>query len=83
MDYTTIDQQACNKFPFPHSKAEAIIEEGKSSHFNPDMVDVFIDLHENFRQIALEHADFDEERETLARQVSANHPGDLRNYMKN
>ena len=65
--YDALISKRVYKSPFTHSKAVAIIEEGKSSHFDPDIVDAFLELHENFRQIALEHADFDEERETLAR----------------
>jgi len=65
--YDALISKRVYKPPFPHSKAVAIIEEGKSSHFDPDIVDAFLELHENFRQIALEHADFDEEREALAR----------------
>jgi len=65
--YDALISKRVYKTPFPHSKAVAIIEEGKSSHFDPDIVDAFLELHENFRQIALEHADFDEEREALAR----------------
>jgi putative two-component system response regulator len=39
------------------------LERGK--HFDPDMVDAFLEIAEDLRQIALEFADFDEERETL------------------
>lgn len=52
--------------PFPHSESAAIISEGKGQHFDPDMVDAFLELEENFRQIALKFADFEEEREMLA-----------------
>ena len=40
--------------------------EGKGKHFDPDILDTFLELEEDFRQIALEFADFDEERNTLA-----------------
>ncbi len=65
--YDALISRRVYKPPFTHSKAVAIIEEGKGSHFDPDMVDAFLEVQEEFRQIALEHADFDEERETLAR----------------
>jgi len=65
--YDALISKRVYKPPFTHSKAVAIIEEGRGSHFDPDIVDIFLELHENFRQIALEHADFDEERETLVR----------------
>jgi len=65
--YDALISKRVYKSPFTHSKAVAIIEEGKGSHFDPDMVDAFMELTEKFRQIALEHADFDEEREALAK----------------
>lgn len=36
----------------PHEKAVQIIIEGKGSHFDPDMVDAFIELQEEFKKIA-------------------------------
>ena len=54
------------KPPFTHSKAVRIIAEGRDQHFDPDMVDAFLEIEEEFRQIALEFADFDEEREALS-----------------
>lgn len=50
------------KPPFPHSKAVSIIEESKGSHFDPDMVDAFLELGDKFEEIALEYADLDEEQ---------------------
>ena len=49
----------------PHSKADEIIQEGKGQHFDPEMVDAFLEIAEDFRQIALEFAAFDEERKAL------------------
>ena len=34
----------------PHEKAVQIIIEGKGSHFDPDMVDAFIELQEEFKK---------------------------------
>jgi putative two-component system response regulator len=53
------------KAPFTHSKAVSFIEEGKGRHFDPDIVDAFLEISEEFRRIALKYADFDEEREAL------------------
>ena len=41
----------------PHEKAAAIIAEGRGSHFDPDVVDAFIDIAEEFRDIALKYPD--------------------------
>ena len=43
-----------------------IILEGKGSHFDPEIVEGFMAVQEEFRQIALQFADFDEEKEALA-----------------
>ncbi len=63
--YDALISRRVYKPPFSHSKAVGIILEGKGSHFDPDMVDAFEELQEDFRRIALEFADFDEERELL------------------
>ena len=42
-----------------------IITKGRGTHFDPDIVDAFIEIHEQFRDVALEFADFQEEREAL------------------
>jgi len=65
--YDALISKRVYKPPFPHSKAVAIIEEGKGNHFDPDIADAFLEVKDKFREIALEHADFDEERETLSK----------------
>ncbi len=42
---------------FSHEQAVQIIEEGRGSHFDPDMIDAFLTLSEEFRRIALRFAD--------------------------
>lgn len=63
--YDALISKRVYKPPFPHKKAVEIISKGKGSHFDPDMVEAFLELEDEFRKIALEHADFDEERENL------------------
>lgn len=53
------------KESIPHSKAVQIIFEGRGRHFDPDIVDAFMELTEEFRSIALKHADYEEERQNL------------------
>jgi putative two-component system response regulator len=43
-----------------------IILQGKGAHFDPGMTDAFMEIQEEFRQIALRFVDFDEERVTLS-----------------
>jgi putative two-component system response regulator len=64
--YDALISRRVYKPPFTHSKAVEIIAEGKGQHFDPDMVDAFLEIHEEIRQIAIEYADHDEEREALS-----------------
>ncbi len=41
----------------PHHDAVAVIFEGRDSHFDPDMVDVFIEIQDDFHAIAERFAD--------------------------
>ena len=45
------------KEAFPHEVAVEIIRDGRGSHFDPDMVDAFLALSEEFRNIAQRFAD--------------------------
>jgi len=65
--YDALISRRVYKAPFTHSKAVEIIREGKGKHFDPDMADAFLEIHEKFRKIAIEYADHDEEREALAK----------------
>ncbi len=63
--YDALISRRVYKPPFPHSKALAILAEGRGTHFDPVLVDVFLSLREEVRSIALEFTDHDEEREAL------------------
>lgn len=63
--YDALISKRVYKAPFSHSEAVAIIHEGRGQHFDPDIVDAFLEISEEFRQIALKHVDFPEEREAL------------------
>lgn len=65
--YDALISRRVYKPPFTHSKAVEVITEGKGLHFDPDIVDAFLDIHEEFRQVAIEYADHDEEREALSK----------------
>ncbi len=64
--YDALISRRVYKPPFTHQRAVEIILRGRGSHFDPAMVDVFMDIQEDFRQIALRFADFEEERATLS-----------------
>lgn len=64
--YDALISKRVYKPPFPHEKAVGIIEEGRGTHFDPELVDCFLGMAEEFRQIAIRYADFDEERQVLS-----------------
>ena len=55
--YDALTSKRCYKPPMSHEEATAIIVNGKGGHFDPDMVDAFLDLEDEFRAIAREYAD--------------------------
>jgi len=63
--YDALISKRIYKAPFSHKKAVEIIKEGRGVHFDPLMVDAFIEVNEEFRQIAIKYADCDEELVTL------------------
>ncbi|OLN26742.1 Response regulator [Desulfovibrio sp. DV] len=63
--YDALISRRVYKEPFTHAQAVAFILDGRGSHFDPDMVDAFMAVQEAIRQIALEFADHDDERQAL------------------
>ncbi|HQL94294.1 MAG TPA: response regulator [Candidatus Hydrogenedentes bacterium] len=63
--YDALISHRVYKASMPHSRAVSIIQEGSGTAFDPEIVAVFLELAEEFRAVALENADYDEERETL------------------
>jgi putative two-component system response regulator len=49
------------KQPMTHEMAVSIILPGKSAHFDPDIVDAFIEIQDEFRAIAIRYADSDQD----------------------
>ncbi len=47
------------KEPMPHGQAVALIRSGRGAHFDPDIVDAFDAVEDQFRRIALRFADTD------------------------
>lgn len=64
--YDALISKRVYKLPYSHEKAKAIMLEGKGGHFDPDIIDAFMEIDHQFHRIALEFADFDEERENLS-----------------
>ena len=55
--YDALVSRRVYKDGMSHDQARAIMVEGRGSHFDPDMVDAFLSLSEEFRRIAEQFAD--------------------------
>jgi len=55
--YDALISRRVYKEGMPHEKAVQIITESKSTHFDPDVVDAFLELQEEFKTIAGRYAD--------------------------
>jgi putative two-component system response regulator len=55
--YDALISERCYKKAFSHEKAVSIITEGKGSHFDPDLVDAFLEIAHEFERIAKEFQD--------------------------
>jgi len=67
--YDALISRRVYKEGMPHEKAVSIIIEGRGSHFDPDMVDAFVDIQEEFRAIAKRYADSDQDMEKKKEQL--------------
>lgn len=65
--YDALVSKRIYKPPLPHSRAVEIITEGRGTFFDPDITDAFLEIHNEFRRIASQFADYAEETESLAR----------------
>jgi putative two-component system response regulator len=59
--YDALISRRVYKEGMSHEKATKIIIEGRGQHFDPDMVDAFLALQEEFQAIALRYADTDKD----------------------
>ena len=55
--YDALISERVYKPAYSHEQAVEIIRDGRGSHFDPDMVDAFLTLSEEFRRIAQQFAD--------------------------
>ncbi|MBF0408830.1 MAG: response regulator [Candidatus Riflebacteria bacterium] len=63
--YDALISKRAYKPPFPHKTAVQIIRDGKGSHFDPQLNDVFMSIQDVFFKIALKHTTLPEEKESL------------------
>ena len=59
--YDALISKRVYKEGMPHAKAVEIIREGRGAHFDPDMVDAFVEIQEEFGAIAGRYADSDQD----------------------
>jgi adenylate cyclase len=69
--YDALISRRVYKPGMPHRQAVEIISQGRGKHFDPDLVDAFLEIHEEFREIALRFLDDDEQRQTLLSEAEA------------
>ena len=55
--YDALISKRVYKPAFPHEKAVEIIQQGRGRHFDPDMVDAFLEIQDQFDAIAQEFKD--------------------------
>ena len=55
--YDALISRRVYKPPFPHEKAVEIVVEGKGKHFDPNVVEAFLALEEQFKDIANRYTD--------------------------
>jgi putative two-component system response regulator len=63
--YDALRSQRPYKAPMPHDKAVAIVAEGRGTQFDPLLIDVFLELTDEFEQISVEHADRPDDLEAV------------------
>ena len=59
--YDALISRRVYKEGMTHEKAVEIIKAGKARHFDPDIVDAFLELQDEFRAIAAKYADSDQD----------------------
>ena len=69
--YDALISRRVYKEGMSHEKAVGIIVEGKGSHFDPDMVDAFVGLQDEFKVIAVRFADSDQDMAAKAKQLES------------
>jgi putative two-component system response regulator len=65
--YDALISRRVYKPPFSREKAVGIIREGRGQHFDPDMVDAFLEIEAEFHAIAERYADSEEDVKAKAK----------------
>jgi putative two-component system response regulator len=73
--YDALISRRVYKDSMPHEKAISIIEDGKGTHFDPDMVDAFLAIQDEIKAIAARYADSDADMDAKRKQLELLAPG--------
>jgi HD-GYP domain-containing protein (c-di-GMP phosphodiesterase class II)/CHASE2 domain-containing sensor protein len=68
--YDALISTRAYKLPYPHEEAVKIIAENRGKYFDPDMVDAFMEINEEFRSIAEQLPDDYDEHNTVYEEIS-------------
>ena len=68
--YDALISQRVYKTGMPHEQAAAMIVEGRGTHFDPDIVDAFLAIADEFQEIAARFADSHEALQEEARRLA-------------
>jgi len=68
--YDALISQRVYKAGMPHEQAAAMIVEGRGTHFDPDIVDAFLAIADEFQEIAARFADSHEALQEEARRLA-------------
>ena len=69
--YDALISRRVYKPAFPHEQARDLIVEGRGSHFDPDIVDAFLEIEDDFRTIAARFADGDDALQAQMERIMA------------
>ena len=72
--YDALISRRIYKPSISHEKAVAIIQDGRGSHFDPDMVDAFSEIQADFLIIANKYVDSDQDLIQKQKQIEVLRP---------
>lgn len=77
--YDALISRRVYKAPISHYDALKIIENGSGNQFEPELVNIFLEISEEIRQIASKYADSDEEYKAVVKKVQSDKSHDSNN----
>jgi putative two-component system response regulator len=69
--YDALVSRRVYKASMPHEEARRIMVDGRGSHFDPDVLDAFLELEDEFRAVAARFRDSDDDMNAVRARVEA------------